>query len=1039
MFSPKFTGPTRQVLQSFWIMLSGSALLLGQASGSEQIQFNRDVRPILSDNCFLCHGPDKGTREANLRLDLENGITAPLDSGKQAVIPGKPEESELVKRITATNPDLMMPPPSSHKSLSGEQVQVLQDWIRQGAPWEDHWAFEPIMRPQAPATTDDNWSRNAIDRFILNRIQAAGLSPSGQADRVTLIRRVSLDTRGLPPTEDEVQTFLNDKSPDAYETMVERFLASTHFGEHRARYWLDAARYSDTHGFHLDNYRSIWPYRDWVVDAFNQNMPFDQFTIEQIAGDMLPEPSQAQLIATGFNRCNPTTSEGGAIDEEYEAIYAKDRVEATSTVWLGMTMGCASCHDHKFDPISMKEFYQMSAFFRNTTQKAMDGNVWDTPPSIKIYSSDEKAAMEELQVAAGNIEKRLGDPVRLAKAIPSVATQVARDVIDVEAITEAAGLAITPQTNVTIENVANLSLDNPFTISFWLRFPEDAAKRDLTLFGKYDPQRENLGWRMRIMKDRSIDFSLADDSEEHLKISARSRNPIKPGEWSHIVLTYDGFNWYDSIQTYQRALDFHVNGKAIGTKGINFRAKLKGSISNDQPFVIGNAAAKEKSLDKEGADNAVVMRNLRIYNAMLGSLEKQLLALEIDSGLVELASNDDSDDTETDGNIDELTNLIPRLIEHRNLQRTLAELEASAPITLVMEEREDSQPEARILERGQYDLPGEKVGAAVPEVFPPLPQGMQANRLALAKWLVSPDNPLPARVTVNRFWQELFGTGIVKTAEDFGSQGEPPSHPQLLDWLAAEFIESGWDMKHMYRLMLNSATYRQSSKVNPDHYQKDPENRLLARGPRFRLDGEILRDQALYVSGLMVDKQGGPPVKPYQPQGVWHAVAYTGSNTARFEPHSGDKLYRRSLYTFWKRTAPPPSMSIFDAPSRESCTVRRERTNTPLQALVLMNDPQFVEAARNLAQTILLDSRPDKLAVLLSKTMGYLDHPGHVQILERSHQQFLDAYTEDPASASELIHVGESSPDASLDPVALAAMTMVASQAMNQDAFLNKN
>ena len=1021
----------RQSAISAWVANLG----LTATAQATDIQFNRDIRPILSDNCFLCHGPDAGTREAGLRLDLESGISARLDSGKQAVVAGNPEQSELVRRITSENPDVQMPPPASDKTLRAEQVQVLQDWILQGAPWQDHWAFEPVRRPEQPAIAGETWSRNPIDPFILNRMQQAGLSPMEEADRVTLVRRVSLDTRGLPPTEEEVLAFLEDDSPDAYEKMVDRFLDSRHYGEHRARYWLDAARYGDTHGFHLDNYRSIWPYRDWVVDAFNENMPFDQFTVEQIAGDMLEDPSQSQLIATGFNRCNPTTSEGGAIDEEYEAVYAKDRVEATSTVWLGMTMGCASCHDHKFDPLSMREFYQMSAFFRNTTQKAMDGNIWDTPPSIKVFSKSEQARIDKTKRTVKKIQQEIGSPGSLLEAFPSVAEDVARDVLVVEAQTGDSELGIDSTTQVVVGDMADLDLNGPFSISFWIKFSKDAPKQDLNLFGKYDPENDDHGWRMRILKDRSIDFSLADDSDPQLKVSARSKDALKPGGWNHVLLTYNGFNQYDWIQTYQRALDFHLNGKQNGTKGINHRARLTGSIATSAPFVLGNASAKKKRSKEENEEPAIFIRDVRVFDAYLGSVESQLLATEIESKHIELKV-----DNQKDGkSITSMNDLLGKLAELRSHEWQLTEIEGNAPITLVMRERQDSQPEARILERGQYDLPGEKVTAAVPEVFPPLPEGMEANRLSLAKWLVDPLNPLPARVTVNRFWQELFGTGIVKTSEDFGSQGEPPSHPELLDWLAVEFVESGWDIKHIYRLMLTSATYRQSSRVTGDRYRIDPENRLLARGPRFRLDGEILRDQALYVSGLMVDKEGGPPVKPYQPQGVWHAVAYTGSNTARFEPHSGEKLYRRSLYTFWKRTAPPPSMSIFDAPSRESCTVRRERTNTPLQALVLMNDPQFVEAARNLAQTVLLDNRTDKLRILLARTMGYTGDAEKEQILENSHKQFLAAYREDPDSAARLINIGESVPDPTVDPVELAAMTMVASQVMNQDPFLNKN
>lgn len=1059
---------TRCLLIFVVCILANDSILHCEEQAVPLVQFNKDIRPILSENCYLCHGPDHSTREANLRLDIEAGITAPLQDNRQAIIRGKPEASELVRRIHSSEPDEVMPPPRTHKRLTAGQKELLKTWIAQGAPWEDHWSYIRIDYPVVPETSNPDWISNPIDQFILRRLEQQGLSPSPEADRRTLIRRLSLDLRGLPPTEAETEEFLSDGSPDAYEKLVDRLMGSSEYGEHRARYWLDAARYSDTHGFHLDNYRSIWPYRDWVVTAFNDNMPFDQFTVEQLAGDLLPDPAVSQKIATGFNRCNPTTSEGGAIDDEYLAIYAQDRVETTATVWLGMTMGCAACHDHKFDPVSQKEFYQMSAFFRNTTQKAMDGNQWDTPPSIKLYDPEQQRLRATLKKEIKRVEQRLAGTRFSDAATPSLISLVGRDAMHVRldvsnealilesrsgsrviqsgdlctTIDGTEGIRITPGTHAVIGDHANLDKDEPFTLSFWIYVPKDKLDQDVVLFGRYDPERENHGWKVELLKNRTVGFSVADNSDPQYGFQVISKDPLQQDSWNHVVLSYNALYQYDSIRTYDTAFELFVNGENPGFRGVNGKSKLYGSIAVDKPFVLGNASSDTVPQQLDRSTPTLAVSNLRIYDQVLTEIERKLLACEIETDHISIKQQEaDADSTaqaEPARKISE-EELLSALTQLRLSERELAILEATVPITLVMQEKKDSSPQAFVLDRGQYDLPGEQVGPGVPGVLPPLPDGETVDRLLLARWLVDPENPLPARVTVNRFWQELFGTGIVRTSEDFGSQGEPPTHLDLLNWLAAEFIQSGWDVKHMYKLMLMSSTYRQASDFRPELTTLDPDNRLLARGPRHRLDAEVIRDQALFLSKLLVDKKGGPPVKPYQPQGVWSAVAYTGSNTARFEPDSGAKLYRRSIYTFWKRTAPPPSMSIFDAPSRESCSVRRERTNTPLQALVLMNDPQFVEAARNLAEVVLRDGREDKAAALLSMVLGNPQSEDFRGLVMQSYQKFAESFQNDPSAARELIEIGESRTFQSHDPVKLAAWTMVASQIMNLDAFVMKN
>ncbi len=1019
--------------------------------------------PVDADN-FLFY------REAKNGQILEEGITADLGDGRQAVVPGTPQRSELFRRITADDVDERMPPIDSHKHLEPEQIRLLKNWILQGATWEDHWSFTGVQRPDLPSVSNADWPANPIDRFVLRRLEQEGLAPSNEADKQTLIRRVSFDTTGLPPSEALIKTYVEDASPQAYEKMIDRLLASKKYGEHRARYWLDAARYGDTHGFHLDNYRGIWPYRDWVVQAYNNNMPFDQFTVEQLAGDLLPNATQSQKVATGFNRCNPTTSEGGAIAEEYLSIYAKDRVETTSTVWLGLTLGCAACHDHKFDPLSQKDFYQMAAFFRNTTQAAMDQNIYNTPPSIRVYGEEQRKTKVELESEIAEINTFLSEllPTNEIQRVTADAGSewVAEDALElgialteseillttrkepiqiagthrITSVTEEQVLAIPQDAPLPLGDFANFQMEQPFTVSFWLFFDDEVVKeKPAILFGRNDKDEGRHGWHVVLGKDHKIELKIVSDAPQHNRLNLKADTALKTNEWNHVFLSYDTRFLFDVVRNFQAPFAFRVNDKGAKIKGVSTKSKFRGSIQVDQPFVLGEKRAHPK------LEQVLAIRDLRIFDQILSQPEQQLLA----SGAPteeNVSSNSVSKIVAVVEGSNTLASIEPKIEpikentkQLRKAEWQLAQLKHAAPITLVMEEKKDTEPEAHILNRGEYDQPGERVTPGVPDVFPPLPAGDKTNRLTLARWLVDPANPLTARVNANRMWQELFGVGIVKTAEDFGSQGEPPTHLELLDWLAAEFVDSGWDVKHMYKTMLMSATYKQSSRVRPELLKTDPGNRLLARGPRHRLDAEVIRDQALYLGDLLVEQLGGPPVKPYQPQGVWKAVAYTGSNMAVFEADQGASLYRRSLYTLWKRTAPPPSMAIFDAPSRESCSVRRERTNTPLQALVLMNDPQYVEAARNFAQLVLNDSSADKFKTMLTRALGCEPTQQVTDILKQTYEKILPIYQEDAEAANKLIRIGESTPDESIDPVELATWTMVANQVMNLDAFINKN
>jgi len=715
--------------------------------GKSRIDFDRDVRPILAEHCFSCHGPDAAGRKAELRLDQSSGLFTPRKGGPPVVLKGNAAGSLLYLRITsADNP---MPPVDAHLPLTSAQIDVIRRWIDAGADYPDRWFFVAPARPSPPGVLHASWVKNPIDAFVAQKLEELQLEPAPEADPRALVRRVTLALTGLPPTPEDVAAFVADPSEAAYGALVDRLLASTAFGEQRAHYWLDAARFADTHGYHMDDYRSIWPYRDYVIRAFNAGMPFDQFTVEQLAGDLLPSASIDQRVATGFIRNAMSTSEGGSFEDEFAAVYAKDRVETLGKTWLGLTIGCAACHDHKFDPLSQKEFYQFAAYFRNSTQEIFDFNDPAPPPRVEV----------------------------------------------------SAGGAITPVT-------------------------EEAA----------------------------------------------------------------------------------------------------------------------------------------------------------------------------------------------------------------------TAPTAHVLARGQWDQPGEEVSAGVPAVLPPLPVGAPNNRLGLARWLLLPEHPLTARVTANRFWSEVFGVGLVRTAHDFGSTGETPSHPELLDWLAVEFRESGWNVKALLRTLVTSATYRQSAVVTPEKLRADPENRYLSRGPRFRMDAESVRDTALAAAGLLVGTLGGPSVKPYQPPGVWEAVAPTESNTHDYVQDAGDALYRRSLYTFWKRAAPPASLAIFDAPSRQQSIVRRERTNTPLQALVTLNDVQFVEAARALA-TLALHAAATTEARLDFMALRVLARPLRAEeqtLLASSYATLSSQYAAAPADAAALMTVGASTVPTDMVPSELAPWTLVASTLLNLDEAVNQ-
>ncbi|MEX2301945.1 MAG: DUF1553 domain-containing protein [Bryobacterales bacterium] len=1031
------------------------------AADAETVDFQHQIRPLLSDNCFHCHGPDPETRMAGMRLDLREDAFNKRPNGTP-IVPGDPQSSLVIQRIMQVDAALRMPPAYSHKELTPEQIALIRRWVEQGAVWSEPWALTKPKKATLPAVKDESWSRNPIDRFILARIEAEGLKPAAEADRRTLIRRVSLDLTGLPPSPEEIEAFLADSSPDAYEKLIDRLMKSPAYGEHRARYWLDAARYADTHGLHIDNYREMWLYRDWVIGAFNRNLRFDQFTVEQIAGDMLPNPTRDQLIATGFHRCNITTNEGGVIEDEVAAMYAKDRADTTGTVWLGLTVGCATCHDHKFDPIKQSDFYSLTAFFRNTTQKPLDGNIHDTPPVLVVPSDSDlarwKALPEELPASEAKLEeaRRAAQP-KIERWLRGRNRRIEKDLWDgkqtvplgldrkldlPEGVTQRENEAGAPvlefadDAALALENVPAPAVDEPFTIAAYFLLRE--AKGGRVLVSQQDPKDNGRGWRLEFQNGRPV-LVLVGNEVDELSVRAKGGDEspkATENEWHHVVASYDGRRQRVGVQLY-------LDGKPLATDdGGTVIRTIQGEIRNSEPLLLG------ARVDDEGQRTGLLkgsIAGLRILKRSVTEAEARLLA-QWDG--VESASSKaytQLDDHEREALAEYF--LARRFDRYQKASERLAALREErrailrrTPVTHVMHENPDSEAFAHILYRGMYDQPREKVNADTPSALPPMDSGLPHNRLGLARWLVDDENPLPARVTVNRFWQEVFGAGIVGTTEDFGSQGEPPTHPELLDWLAVEFRESGWDVQKLFKLMLTSAAYRQSAVATDEKIEKDPGNRLLSRGPQFRMDGEVIRDYALAAGGLLTRKIGGPSVKPYQPARIWETVAMDQSNTRFYKRDSGNQLYRRSLYTFWKRAAPPPSMVIFNAPTREECTVRRERTNTPLQALVVMNDPQFFEAARALAgnamrEAAAFDVRLDYMtARLVARPLDEKERT----ITRDAFQDYLRYYDSHPGEARKAIAAGESEPDPRLDPTELAALTMVANQLMNLDEVLNK-
>jgi len=1029
----------------------------------EPISFNRDIRPILSNNCFACHGPDEQQRKTRFHFDTQEGAFAK----KGVIVPGNAAESLLVEHITSTDPEQRMPPLETGRSLTDKQIALLRRWIDEGAKWDTHWAYTPPSRPELPPVRNAAWVRTPIDRFILARLEREGFQPSAEADRETLLRRVTYDLTGLPPTPADVDAFLADTSPDAYEKRVDALLKSPHYGERMAMAWLDAARYADTHGYHIDSFRQMWPWRDWVINAFNRNLPFDRFVIEQIAGDLIPDATRDQQIASGFNRNHMINFEGGAIAEEYQVEYVVDRVEATSSAFMGLTMGCARCHSHKYDPITHKEFYQFYAFFNSIPERGLDGRTGNAPPVLLLASHEQQTRLDEFDAAIRSREKALAETVveplqaewekTLTGQMPPIDSEglVAHYELDgsfsdisgrfqhgrmvtgdptfeTGRISRAA--SFDGDTEVIFGNI-DVDTSRHLSMALWMR---PRAKRPINAFQKLaDPdRRRGFEWRFDDIGLAGIQkwaarltIALVSDAPVGA-IEIRTRERLRLGDWHHIAVTYDGSGKAAGLRVY-------VGGVLADTEVL--KDSLAGPIATDAPLRLGNRAMGPAFVGE--------IDDLRFYDRVLAPDRIERLAIHypsrvVLSGMIGRRTKDVALELRDYF----LTHAAPESLrtayaELKALRKERDEFQSRIPTAMVMAEMKTPR-DTFVLARGDYRNKTEKVQPGVPAMLPPLPKDAPLNRLSLGKWLADPSHPLTSRVAVNRFWQMYFGHGIVKTQEDFGVQGEAPVHPELLDWLATEFVRTGWDVRAFQRMLVTSATYRQSSKVTALLLEKDPDNRLLARGPRYRLQAEMIRDTALAASGLLNDQIGGPSVQPYQPAGLWEELAFgEGYSGQSYEQSHGKDLYRRGMYTLWKRTVPPASMATFDAPDREKCAARRAQTNTPLQALALLNDPTYVEAARVLAQRVLREGGKDEKARIIYAfrlSTARLPTKAEVGVLREMLRGRLSAFRKDRKAAVTFLSVGESPRDTSLDPAELAAWSTLASVLLNLDETITK-
>ncbi len=1047
----------RQHLHICAIFIGHVVALHAAPAAEKTISFQRDIRPILADKCYTCHGPDEGKRAADLRLD-DPQIALSERNGKAPVIrPGDPAASELIQRIRSDDPAAKMPPEDSGRGLSPGEIDRIELWIAQGATWDEHWSFAPIKRPAIAELSPqfENTTSGAIDRLVQARLKAEGLMPSGVADRATLLRRVYLDLVGLPPGPDELDAFCRNDDPQAYARVVDRLLASPRYGEHMAVAWLDAARYADTSGYQNDGPRDMWRWRDWVIDAFNQNMPFDQFTIEQIAGDLLENASQSQIVATGFNRNHRGNAEGGIIPEEYQVEYVVDRVDTTFGVWLGLTMGCARCHDHKYDPITQREYYQVFAYFNNIPESGRAIKEGNSPPWIKAPREDESLRLKELddQIAqcdreldalgphlavtqadwertfrpASTIDWTIDDGLishhPFDRSLEDIGQQTKSKMVGEPAF--AAGihdgsLVLSGAGAIDAGDVAQFGYFDRFSVCLWVKL----NGADGTLVSRMTPVEEGSGWSLQLREGRlqvNLIKRWLDDA-----IRVESVDSLQLNRWYHVAAVYDGSRVASGIQVY-------VDGNPVRLAVHLDRLNQSFGLSNEPLRIGGGASNLRAQLDE-----------VRIYNRDLEGAEIGLLAES--SPIDEILKLQLTDRTPAqlhklrryfiENYADQSISALDR--RRTNLRRERRDYYEKLPSVMVMEEMKQPRP-THVLVRGQYDQPADRVQPNVPRSLAPIlteeKHPRTNNRLELARWLVNPQQPLTPRVIMNRIWQHHFGNGLVRTSEDFGAQGDLPSHPELLDWLAMEFVDSGWDIKAMQRSIVLSHTYRQSSAWSIEAASQDPDNRLLARGPRYRLPAEVVRDQMLAACGLLGNEIGGPSVKPYQPDGLWQEIA----TDTQYEQSHGADLYRRSLYTYWKRTVAPPTMVTLDAAGREACVVQRSKTNTPLQALALMNDKTFVEASRVLAQRA-IEQQPThhRIESVFRILTCRNANAEELAILNRRYDRWIQHFSAEPEAAKRLCGVGEFPVPSTIDVRELAALATLTSLIANLDEVQNQ-
>ncbi|MDH3648466.1 MAG: DUF1553 domain-containing protein [Saprospiraceae bacterium] len=1060
----------------------------------DQIDYNFHVKPILADRCFKCHGPDEKQRKGDLRLDLEEFAFALSQSDSRRankIISAKSTAgSELAHRITDSEADYMMPPPESNLALNAGEKAILLKWIRQGGKYKEHWSFAAPVTPVIPDVDDESWIKTDIDRFILAQIKEKGLTPSESTEKETLLRRATLDLTGLPPSVDEIESFVSDDSPEAYNKVIDRLLESQHYGERMALEWLDVARYADSHGYQDDGMRNTWPWRDWVIEAFNNNMPFDTFLLWQLAGDLMPEPTQEMLLATCFNRNHPQTQEGGVVDEEYRVEYVADRTNTFGKALMGLTLECARCHDHKYDPISQQEYYQLYAYFNNNNDAGIVPYNGEAAPTIILSTDDARQKLDSLasqmrplenMLVARSYQKEFEQWVGKSQAsnhsvkvneggllahftfdkeydVPDQSIYLdkgpkpkqksskktttaylnqAKGKLDAktwghqddraELVDGVAGSGVHFVGDAGIRFNRDLDFDRhqPFSLAMWIKVLKEGEEGPI--FGKTNGDFEGYrGWLCKLNVDGTLSFQFNHVWPDNC-IDFQTLEPIKVDEWMHISLTYDGSSSASGIR-------FYINGEIPSYKlwKDNLQKSIlhgvKKSNWSNQPFLLGMELRKS-------VEN-VVMDELRIYKREVSALEILALSKQTISISSEITASADWREyyllTGQNQRYNETLELLTSLRNEENLILT------DQPEVMIMQEREQVRP-TFILDRGMYDAPTDLVQPQLPTLFAMPSTEHRTDRLGLARWLIDPKHPLTHRVMVNRLWAMCFGKGLVATQEDFGSQGNLPSHPELLDWLAIRFVELDYDVKALLKEILLSATYQQSSDWSEKLHKLDPQSMLYARYPSHRLPAEIIRDLALSASNLLVPTIGGPSVYPYQPVGIWEALATR--NATKYVQQHGDSLYRRSLYTVWKRSSPPPAMLNFDAPDRYYCVVRRQKTATPLQSLVLMNDPQFIEAARILAERILrsernnLEGRLDMAYLLL---IGRAPRMDERQVLVKQYLDEKQRLAENSDRIDKLLSIGEYPHDDSLDKAEIAAYTVVASTIMNYDEFVMK-